>query len=220
MKGDHEPKKATASWTQDRTYTTMGCMMVTLPTSHHKRDQDRARIKQQCRSLNEQQKHGAALALAKQLTQHPKIQEATHIGIYWPLSHELKTQIALDILIQQGKCLYLPHIDSTNPPTMSWSLYDDATATMLTKNMPQPTCNDIKQPELDVIILPIIGVDARGYRLGSGMGFYDRHLDQYQQDAYLIAVGYDIQALDSFKEEPWDKPADETLLFNTSSIDR
>ncbi len=47
---------------------------------------------------------------------------------------------------------------------------------------------------LDVIIVPAIGLDSHGMRLGYGAGFYDRALVQYSS-AIKVGVAYDFQLL-------------------------
>ena len=42
----------------------------------------------------------------------------------------------------------------------------------------------------DLVLVPLVGFDARGYRLGYGGGFYDRTLALYRGQGSLLAVGF------------------------------
>ncbi|MEC4982760.1 MAG: 5-formyltetrahydrofolate cyclo-ligase [Oscillatoria sp. PMC 1068.18] len=64
------------------------------------------------------------------------------------------------------------------------------------------------QPNLvDLILVPAIACDYRGYRLGYGGGFYDRMLsDPKWQTKPTIGIIYDFAFLPQLPNDPWDKP--------------
>ena len=48
--------------------------------------------------------------------------------------------------------------------------------------------------EPEVLIVPLVGFDARGYRLGYGGGFYDRTLQMLRTKRPTVAVGFAFAA--------------------------
>jgi 5-formyltetrahydrofolate cyclo-ligase len=64
------------------------------------------------------------------------------------------------------------------------------------------------QPE--VLIVPLVGFDARGYRLGYGGGFYDRTLEALRARGPVLAVGFAFagQEMPSVPIEPTDQKLD------------
>lgn len=72
-------------------------------------------------------------------------------------------------------------------------------------------------PEMiDAVIVPGVGFDRKGNRLGYGGGFYDRFLPKLRSDAKKIAVCYDFQLFDALTPEPWDTPVD--IVITDSGI--
>ncbi len=70
--------------------------------------------------------------------------------------------------------------------------------------------------ELDLILLPLVAVDTRGWRLGSGAGFYDRRLKHLQRDRHwrrpkLIGIAYEFQRIPLLEPGPWDVPVDAVM---------
>ncbi|MFC0280137.1 5-formyltetrahydrofolate cyclo-ligase [Falsigemmobacter intermedius] len=67
-------------------------------------------------------------------------------------------------------------------------------------------------PELvpQVLIVPMLAFDARGYRLGYGGGFYDRTLEALRARGKVTAIGFafDAQEADLVPVEPTDQPLD------------
>jgi 5-formyltetrahydrofolate cyclo-ligase len=57
--------------------------------------------------------------------------------------------------------------------------------------------------EPEVVIVPLVGFDARGYRLGYGGGFYDRTLAALRASAPRLAVGFAF-AVQEVEEVPTD----------------
>ena len=64
--------------------------------------------------------------------------------------------------------------------------------------------------EPEVLIVPLVGFDARGYRLGYGGGFYDRTLERLRRDGGALAIGlaYAVQEIRAIPAEPTDQVLD------------
>ncbi len=65
--------------------------------------------------------------------------------------------------------------------------------------------------ELDVVLVPLVGFDDAGNRLGMGGGFYDRHFSFLRSRTHfrrprLIGVAYEMQRLPKLPTDPWDVP--------------
>jgi len=75
----------------------------------------------------------------------------------------------------------------------------------------------ILQPKLsavavdpDLVLVPLIAIDAQGTRLGRGKGHYDRVLAPLKRKgARIVGVGWPIQMLSTIiPRDPWDVPMD------------
>jgi 5-formyltetrahydrofolate cyclo-ligase len=68
--------------------------------------------------------------------------------------------------------------------------------------------------QLDTILVPLVGFDSHGHRLGMGAGFYDRALRRRLDGGgsfrrpRLIGVAYSIQQVDRIERQPWDVALD------------
>lgn len=90
---------------------------------------------------------------------------------------------------------------------------------------PAPDSPVLESESVDLILVPCVMCDRRGYRLGYGGGFYDRLLSQPQwQDKATIGVLFDFAVVDELPIDPWDRPLDaictESGLINLRSVGR
>ncbi len=77
-----------------------------------------------------------------------------------------------------------------------------------------------------LIVLPLVGFDAAGQRLGMGGGWYDRSLafrrDRTAPPPWLVGAGFAVQQINALRAEPWDVPLDavctESNTFNLHTL--
>jgi 5-formyltetrahydrofolate cyclo-ligase len=77
----------------------------------------------------------------------------------------------------------------------------------------QEPLGDAAVVEPDVVLVPLLAFDLRGYRLGYGGGFYDRTLSALRAKKTIVAVGvaYDEQKVDAVPHEGYDQRLDWVL---------
>lgn len=70
--------------------------------------------------------------------------------------------------------------------------------------------------EPEVVIVPLVAFDARGYRLGYGGGFYDRTLEGLRARRPTLAIGFAFaaQEVDEVPIEPTDQRLDMIVTEN------
>ena len=73
----------------------------------------------------------------------------------------------------------------------------------------EPVVQDNDRPinpdTLDVALVPLLGFDDHGHRLGMGGGYYDRYFSSAEQRPWIVGIAYDIQrSKEPLPTEPWD----------------
>ncbi len=69
----------------------------------------------------------------------------------------------------------------------------------------------LRAQELDLILVPLVGFDLEGNRLGMGGGFYDRSLEFLHDrrgwiHPKLLGLAHELQKLEALVPSPWDVP--------------
>jgi len=130
--------------------------------------------------------------------------KAKIVGGYAPLGSEISPLLAMEEARAVGRIVAFPAFDHPAKP-FRFRAGDPLNAGPF--GMMQP---NLKAPvvEPDLILVPLIAIDARGTRLGRGKGHYDRALARLRRGgARLVGVGWPLQRLaDAIPADEWDIP--------------
>ncbi len=63
---------------------------------------------------------------------------------------------------------------------------------------------EVQPEDLDLVMVPGVGFDRQGGRMGNGQGYYDRLMDKVRTDCQLIALCYECQLFDQILTAPHD----------------
>ena len=122
------------------------------------------------------------------------------IGLYWPMLYELDTRPLIKLLLEKKIDIYLPSVSSNKLNFFKWKLNDALTYNNLKFYEPKQKSIQ-KNPNL--ILVPMLAFDNKGYRLGYGKGFYDRFFEKNNNLIYL-GYGYEFQEVNYLTSEHFD----------------
>ncbi|MFP6850358.1 MAG: 5-formyltetrahydrofolate cyclo-ligase [Pseudomonas sp.] len=191
-----------------------------LDTTGLSRAQLRRQLRTQRRSLSRHAQRQAAQGLYKQLAQHPLFRRAQHIALYLPNDGEIDPRPLLRAAQQRGKATYLPVLSPWPRSKMVFQRIRAGEA--LRKNrfgIYEPRRNRTQQRKvwaLDLVLLPLVGFDCHGARLGMGGGFYDRSLAYRSlrkswHKPTLLGLAHACQQVERLTMASWDVPLQGTV---------
>jgi len=129
---------------------------------------------------------------------------------YWPIRGELDLRPWLAALDACGHGVALPVVVGRDAPLAFRRWRPGARMVRGPAwNIPEPAEGNLLTP--DVVIAPLVGVDAQGYRLGNGGGYYDRTL-AHLSPREIVGVGHDFVSIPTIHPMPWDVPMTLVLL--------
>lgn len=157
----------------------------------------------------------AARALYRQLAQHPLFRRARHIALYLPNDGEIDPRPLLRAAQKRGKATYLPVLAPWPRTRMVFQRV--GSGERWTRNrfrISEPLADAGRQRKawaLDLVLLPLVGFDEQGGRLGMGGGFYDRSLAYLARrknghKPTLIGLAHECQKVDRLALASWDIP--------------
>jgi 5-formyltetrahydrofolate cyclo-ligase len=160
----------------------------------------------------------AARNAAEFLVDLPLFRQVTNIACYYPLPHEFDClQIIERIWAAQKNC-YLPVLSTINQDKLDFILYEKDTVLRHNRyHIPEPEEGKKIAPEnLDLVLLPSLGFDRQGNRLGMGAGYYDRTFQAHEKmkKPVLFGLAYEAQCVSSLPHDPWDVVLDGAVTEN------
>lgn len=132
---------------------------------------------------------------------------ARSIAVYAARSDELSAQPIAEQARLRGLMVSYPRVAHSAPPTLTFHLCSEAELGPGGFGVREPSAAAPVPPAIDVFIVPGLGFDRRGARLGYGKGYYDAAL-RAQPAALRIAVGYDFQVVPTIPIGEQDEPVD------------
>jgi hypothetical protein len=129
-------------------------------------------------------------------------------------SHAIRGDTLLDIINSLAKVLHeTPDLRSVllYKPVAKWGELDVTSLPAMFSNVKFVSVKNTKDApfpkvKFDVVVIPLVGFNGDGQRLGHGGGWYDKFLAT-QPKALKIGIGYE-DTLRDFTAEPHDIPMD------------
>lgn len=172
------------------------------------KQQLRNQLLAQRRNLSPELRATYDTALCENVLAWWETQQVSQLGVYWPIRGEPDLQIAYAELTRRGVQLALPIVVAPDTPLQfaKWAPGDALITGAM--NVPVPAAPPVFiQPE--ALLIPCVGFNSQGARLGYGGGFYDRTL---ASKPHPIAIGIAYQCVFAdFPADEHDIPLDAIL---------
>jgi 5-formyltetrahydrofolate cyclo-ligase len=145
------------------------------------------------------------------------------VGGYWPIRREVDCLPLLRRILQAGAQVALPAVVGPDQPLEFRPWTPGAAMDAGRWEIPHPAQGPPVRPT--VLLVPLVGFDAAGHRLGYGGGYYDRTLAALAADpALAVGLGFELGRLASIRPRPHDARMDvivtEAGLFETHPKER
>jgi len=128
---------------------------------------------------------------------------------YWPTNEEADIRPLMTALHQRGHRLALPRVMARGAPLrfLRWHPGDRLEAGF--GGIPEPAAG-AEEIHPEVLLVPLLGFDGTGLRLGYGGGFYDRTLAALRRAGGVEAIGiaFSDQEVDSLPAGDHDERLD------------
>lgn len=165
----------------------------------------RSEMKKRRQSLSQEEIKQAGELIARALDQLNPVQDAKTIMCFQAIQNEVDLGLFMQEQLQKGKKILLPRVDGDRIVAVEWQ--GDATNSRISSfGIAEPSGEASPAEEIDVVLVPGLVFDARGYRLGYGKGYYDRFLPQLRSNAFKCGVAYEFQIVDNVFPHEGDVP--------------
>lgn len=176
----------------------------------------RSSLRQARRSLHAKDRIDAADAIAAHLLSLSFSPRRGRVAGYWATDGEIALHV-WQMRLPAGVSYCLPVMPDTGDPEEGLSFAPWRPGEPLVTNrfgIPEPDVKPsarLPAEAMDLVVLPLVGFDVEGNRLGMGGGWYDRTFAFRRTCAappWLVGAAFSIQQTCAFEPQAWDVPLD------------
>ena len=169
--------------------------------------EQRRELRQILASMAKQDLQDASQAICAHLSSLPLISTADTILAYLPLAEEVDLTSLLTTWIDESRTVCVPIVNwERRTMDAGWLPRLDSESLIERKyGLREPRDpQSVPAETIDVMLVPGLGFDRDGGRLGRGGGYYDRYLEN-SRSPIVIGVAFDCQMLDSIVRQEHDQ---------------
>lgn len=172
------------------------------------------------RSLPRDERQKAERAIGNALRHLKLLRRGHRVAVYLAMPGEVNLRSTIEAGWRAGCLLYAPRITSRRRGTMGFVPLPPGA-----RLRPNPGAFGIAEPmtslsacistlRLDAVLMPVVGFDRHGNRLGMGAGYYDRALRHLRGGSRrwrrprLVGLAFTCQQVESIVPSAWDIPLD------------
>ena len=154
---------------------------------------------EQGQSISNESKNKLGLQIQKHALEKIDTRDIDNIALYFPFRNEVNTNILVKAFTNLHKNIYMPKVlDETN---MAFNLLCNKSKFSINrfgiKELDNTDYIDINN--IDLMFIPMVGVDPNGCRLGYGSGYYDRIVSSFDEQSIkplLVGLAFEYQVFE------------------------
>lgn len=125
------------------------------------------------------------------------------ISLFLPIERafELNTYLILDKALGIGAKVAVPKTNPKSNELKHLHVDENSTFEISDYGIPEPVKGKtVASEHIDIVIVPLLAVDKRGFRVGYGKGYYDRFMKKCSPRALFIGISHFDDLLDDIED--------------------
>jgi 5-formyltetrahydrofolate cyclo-ligase len=154
--------------------------------------------------------------IKKILFEIDEFKQASTILFYVSYDNEVYTHDMIKESKKMGKRVVVPFSDKANRRLILSELDNWSSLKPGSYGILEPSKDEIKEfsiEKIDLIIVPGVGFDESGRRIGHGKGYYDNLLKKLK-DSLIIGLAFELQIIDKIPVNKHDIPVKKIITEN------
>ena len=155
-------------------------------------------------SLSKEYRVEGSKDILNSLVTDKRVEDADTIFVFLSFGIEVDTLPLVEQLLGAGKSVCIPLIVDKNMKAIGIDNLHQLQKNKMGILEPLGDEREVHREEIDLIVVPGVAFDSRGYRIGYGGGYYDKFMEDMKRSVPKIAISYDIQIIEKVNKDPWD----------------
>lgn len=160
-------------------------------------------------SLGLEYRREKSALIAARLKEQPEYLAAGAVLFYVSFRSEVATRGMIESALKDAKRVFVPKVDRKAHRLKIYEIKDPArdleSGYMGIYEPVEGFCREVDPAGADLVVLPGVGYDETGRRLGYGGGYYDRLLETLKPGTSLIGLAFEAQVVEEIPSEEHDR---------------
>ena len=181
----------------------------------------RKSLSEQGQSISDSSKSNISFLIQENVLEKINTHEMQNIALYFPFRNEVNTNLLIQAFTKLKKNIYIPKV--IDDEMMAFNLLDEQPNFFINQfGIKEVKSEDyVNINEIDLMFIPMAGVDLNGYRLGYGSGYFDRIIGSINEEVsrpLLVGLCYQYQICNMHFGEKHDLKYDYVFSENNQMI--
>ena len=158
--------------------------------------------------------------IQKRVCNHPWFEQSKNVFIYVSTGNEVRTNYIIEKAMKMGKrvCVprVIPRVKMEAVPINN--LNDDLQMGFFNIMEPKSNLQPINEKKIDLVIVPGLMFDRKGFRIGYGGGYYDKYIALLTPSCKTIGIAFEAQIADELPVDEHDMSVMTIITENDTII--
>jgi 5-formyltetrahydrofolate cyclo-ligase len=149
--------------------------------------------------------------ITARLLELPAVKEARTISTYLDIGSEVRTRGLVEWALGNGKRIIVPVVERASRRLIFSEFKAPDELERGAHGIPEPK-REFRRPvaldQADVILVPGVAWDQKGFRIGYGAGYYDRSINALRTHVTTVGLAYEFQFIPSIPTSRYDRRVD------------
>jgi 5-formyltetrahydrofolate cyclo-ligase len=151
----------------------------------------------------------ASQEIASRLSRLPQFVQSPAVLLYSASPEEVGTEAIRRAVEQRGVPLYYPRLERSTNEIEFVRVAPGEPLRAGAWGIGEPRGSERFAPGASgVLVVPGVGFDRNGTRLGRGWGYYDRAIRRHRPPVVVVALAFGLQLVAALPRSEWDEPVD------------
>jgi len=163
--------------------------------------------------------------ITAKLVELPTVREARTISTYLDVGSEVRTRGVVEWALRNGKRIIVPVVERASKRLIFSEFKAPEELEKGAHGIPEPK-REFRRPvaleQADVILVPGVAWDRRGFRIGYGAGYYDRSINALRTHVATVGLAYEFQFVSNVPRSRYDRRVDrivtESKIIETKQL--
>jgi 5-formyltetrahydrofolate cyclo-ligase len=174
-------------------------------TIAHKKDNMRRIMLQKRNSLAYDAINTKSVEIQQRFTNSYEFNHVKILASYFPTGSEVRTEKIISAALKSNRLVALPRTEGEDIKFYQIFLSTNLIAGRFGIKEPPISSNSFVSDDIDLLLVPGILFDTRGYRIGYGYGYYDKFIAKKKKSTLSVGLAYECQMCEEIPRSNYDQ---------------